>query len=127
MKPKTINCSKKIMSDVAKYERQRLYFLCALTMPTIIVLLCVTVYSTHNTIARFRHKMSIAQINEIKSEENQNLATIKQVAINIAEETYKGTLGLGVGSLGLAFVLTRKTRLTQIPNRLRDTQRYISN
>lgn len=127
MKSKTINRSKKIMCNVAKYERQRLYFLCAFTMPTIVVLLFVTVYSTHNTIARFRYKMSIAQINEIKSEENQNLTTIKQVAINIAEETYKGTLGLGVGSLGLAFLLTRKTKLTQIPNRLRDTQRYISN
>lgn len=127
MKSKTTNCFKKIMCNVAKCERQRLYFLCVLTMPTIVVLLFVTVYSTHNTIARFRYKMSTSQINEIKTEENQNMATIKQIAINIAEETYKGTLGLGIGSLGLAFLLTHKTKLTQIPNRLRDTQRYISN
>ncbi|MCS7092693.1 MAG: hypothetical protein NZM26_05100 [Patescibacteria group bacterium] len=119
--------SKEIMHSVAKCERQKLYLLCAATMPTLIVLLCVTAYSTHSTIARFKHKNFLQASQNITSEENQNLATAKQFAINVFEETYKGTLGLGIGSVALALFLTHKTKLTQIPTRLRQTQKYLSN
>lgn len=127
MNKKSTDCSKEVMCDVADCERKRLYLLCAATLPTLVVLLCVTAYSTHNTISRVRQKAFIPIAEEIAVGSNKDIMAFRQFVVNIFEETYKGTLGLGLGSLTLALIVSHKTKLTQIPSRLRQTQKYLSN
>jgi hypothetical protein len=116
--------TKSIMCEVALCQKKRLIVMCSATLPILIMLTSVTIYSTQHTVRRLNDKNFFDGIAHISVNSKQVLPESKLLFDSLAPEFYEGSLGIGIASLVLGIFVANKTDITSIRSRFKQTKRY---